>query len=176
MTTFTIDAENNITAHAGTAERSELAEGEQQFTSETELTKLAAAWPGTRLVEIWNSLPGVQEVRKFTSRPVAVRRIWKAIQTLDPGVAPQGAKGAKKKGGRGQKATAKKAAATGTKTEQIIALLKQPSGATLKALMAATAWQSHSIRGFISGQLVKKMGLRVKSFKRDGERVYAVRN
>jgi hypothetical protein len=40
----------------------------------------------------WNSLTGVQEVRKFTSRPVAVRRIWKAIQTLDPGVAPQGAK------------------------------------------------------------------------------------
>ena len=42
--------------------------------------------------------------------------------------------------------------------------------------MAATAWQSHSIRGFISGQLVKKMGLRVKSFKRDGERVYAIRH
>jgi hypothetical protein len=140
------------------------------------LTKLATAWPGTRLVEIWNSLPGVQEVRKFTSRPVAVRRIWKAIQTLDPGVAPPGAKGAKKKGGRGTKATAKKPAATGTKTEQIIALLKQPSGATVQALMAATAWQSHSIRGFISGQLVKKMGLRVKSFKRDGERVYAIRH
>jgi len=41
--------------------------------------------------------------------------------------------------------------------------------------MAATQWQAHSVRGFISGQLAKKMGLRVKSFQRDGERVYAIR-
>jgi hypothetical protein len=54
--------------------------------------------------------------------------------------------------------------------------LKQPSGATLKALMAATGWQSHSVRGFLSGHLGKKMGLKVKSFERDGERVYALRH
>ena len=61
-----------------------------------------------------------------------------------------------------------------TKTDRILALLTQPSGATLKAIMTATGWQSHSVRGFISGQLVKKMGLRVKSYRRDGERVYAI--
>jgi hypothetical protein len=69
----------------------------------------------------------------------------------------------------------KRAGSAKTKTEQIIALLKQPSGATLKALMAATGWQSHSVRGFLSGHLGKKMGLKVKSFERDGERVYALR-
>ena len=70
-------------------------------------------------------------------------------------------------------------AATGqprTKAAQILALLKRPAGATLKAIMVATGWQAHSVRGFISGHLVKKMKLRVKSFRRDGERVYAIKS
>lgn len=63
-----------------------------------------------------------------------------------------------------------------TKADQILALLKQPTGATLKAIMIATGWQAHSVRGFVSGHLIKKLGLRVKSFRRDGGRVYAVKN
>jgi hypothetical protein len=58
----------------------------------------------------------------------------------------------------------------------VIALLRQPTGATLKTVMRATGWQAHSVRGFISGQLGKKMGLRVRSFERDGERVYAIKS
>ena len=61
-----------------------------------------------------------------------------------------------------------------TKAATIIALLKEPSGGTLQAIMAATGWQPHSVRGFISAQLVKKRKLKVKSFKRDGERVYKI--
>lgn len=61
-----------------------------------------------------------------------------------------------------------------TKADQILALIKQPGGATLKAIMTATGWQAHSVRGFISGQLIKKMSLRVESLRRDGERVYAI--
>jgi Protein of unknown function (DUF3489) len=41
--------------------------------------------------------------------------------------------------------------------------------------MAATGWQAHSVRGFISGQLTKKLRLKVRSGKRDGERVYSIR-
>ena len=42
--------------------------------------------------------------------------------------------------------------------------------------MEVTGWQSHSVRGFISGSLVKKSGLKVDSFKReDGQRAYAIR-
>src|SRR5579863_442611 len=63
-----------------------------------------------------------------------------------------------------------------TKTDQILSLLKQPSGATLKQIMELTGWRAHSVRGFISGHVVKKIGLRVKSFRRDGERVYAVKS
>jgi hypothetical protein len=70
-------------------------------------------------------------------------------------------------------------AATGrtrTKTDQILALLRQPTGATLKSIMAATGWQAHSVRGFVSGHLVKKMGLQVKSCRRNGQRVYAIKS
>jgi hypothetical protein len=72
------------------------------------------------------------------------------------------------------KKTADSAGNRKTKSDQILALMKQPGGATLKAIMAATSWQAHSVRGFISGHLVKKMKHRVKSSRRDGERVYAV--
>jgi hypothetical protein len=42
----------------------------------------AANWPLARLVEIWNSLPGAEKVKKFKDRATAMERIWKAIQSL----------------------------------------------------------------------------------------------
>ena len=66
------------------------------------------------------------------------------------------------------------AARDGSKAAKIIDLLKRPNGATLAEIMKATDWQAHSVRGFISGSLGKKMGLAVVSAKRpDGERVYS---
>ena len=62
-----------------------------------------------------------------------------------------------------------------TKNAIVLALLRQPTGATLNELMKATGWQAHSVRGFLSGTLGKKMGLKVDSSKRpDGERSYSV--
>jgi len=79
-----------------------------------------------------------------------------------------------------QKATAKlikPVAGEGTKTSKILALLQRPKGATLGELQQVTAWQSHSVRGFLSGVLTGKMGLKVKSAKRaDGARVYSIRS
>jgi hypothetical protein len=66
------------------------------------------------------------------------------------------------------------AGAPATKADTIISLLREPGGATLKAIMASTGWQAHSVRGFISAQLVKKRTLKVKSFKRNGERVFRI--
>ena len=63
----------------------------------------------------------------------------------------------------------------GTKTAQVVALLQRKNGATLGEIMEATSWQAHSVRGFISGTLGKKMGLAVSSVKRDdGARVYSI--
>ena len=72
---------------------------------------------------------------------------------------------------------AKKAATPerGTKTAKILALLKRPSGASLDQLRKVTGWQAHSVRGFLSGTLKKKMGLRVASSKlKDGQRTYRI--
>jgi hypothetical protein len=63
-----------------------------------------------------------------------------------------------------------------TKTTKILALLRRPGGSSMKELQKATGWQAHSVRGFISGTLKKKMGLDVVSTKGDnnGERAYLV--
>src|SRR6267378_2720625 len=81
--TFTVDVENNISVLAS-SEKIPEQEGTEAFSSPHELGALAAKWPGARLVEIWNSLPGVEPVERFTSRQVAAARIWKAIQHLQP--------------------------------------------------------------------------------------------
>jgi hypothetical protein len=55
-------------------------------------------------------------------------------------------------------------------------MLRRPGGATAKELLKATSWQPHSLRGFISGTLSKKMGLTVASAKgQDGERTYSLK-
>ena len=68
---------------------------------------------------------------------------------------------------------AKKPARRGSKTARILDLLKRPGGITLKELVKATGWQAHSVRGFLSGTIGKKMGTPVASTKRaDDERSY----
>jgi hypothetical protein len=63
----------------------------------------------------------------------------------------------------------------GSKKAKIIALLKRPGGAALERLQKATGWQAHSVRGFLSGTLKKKMGLCSLSSKLpDGVRVYRI--
>jgi hypothetical protein len=74
--------------------------------------------------------------------------------------------------------SAKKAtgARDGSKTATILEMLKRPEGAIAKELLKATGWQPHSLRGFISGTLGKKMGLTVTSTRgEDGERSYSVK-
>lgn len=72
-------------------------------------------------------------------------------------------------------AASRKATREGSKTETILALMQQPGGATLAALMDATRWQAHSVRGFISAVVAKKMGLTVESSKAEGgERTYSI--
>ena len=170
MRTFTIDSDDNINVFSSAEEAGQTA-GVELFHSLDELMPLAERWPAIRLVEIWNSLPGVKPVKKFKDRKTAVARIWMAIQRLQPGGAPAKPKPYKAAKGRPGRHTGGK----NTKTARMLALLKQPSGASLKSLMKATGWQAHSVRGFLSGQLGKKLGLHVKSFQRNGERVYSVR-
>jgi ribosomal protein L7/L12 len=179
MTTFAIDTDNNITAFTAAAQ---VPEGQQHFATEKEFAKLSTDWPITRFVDVWNAFAGVvpfdslKPVKKFTDRKTAVGRIWKAIQALTPAPAPQAARVAPKEAKAAKDATNKDATPTareGSKKATVLELIRRADGASVKEIMAATDWQPHSVRGFISGSLGKKMGLNVESFKRaDGERAY----
>jgi hypothetical protein len=78
--------------------------------------------------------------------------------------------------GRTKREVAKpKVARDGSKTAKILDLLKRPGGATSKDVMKATGWLPHSVRGFLSGTVRKKLGLTVASTKgENGERTYSV--
>ena len=92
-------------------------------------------------------------------------------------VAPPKRKPVKKSGPAKKTASSRKAVVTtqGSKTAKILELLKRADGSTLKEIMKATGWQPHSVRGFLSGTLRKKLGIRVDSFKRDdAERAYRI--
>lgn len=60
------------------------------------------------------------------------------------------------------------------KIGQIVDLLRAESGATVEAMVAATGWQKHSVRGAMAGAIKKKLGLSVESEKRDGVRIYRI--
>jgi hypothetical protein len=101
-----------------------------------------------------------------TLRPPRPSRGRKASQAKKAPKSAKGAKPAKKESG----------AREGSKTAQILDLLKRPGGATSKELMKSTGWLPHSVRGFLSGTVGKKMGLAVTSNKgEDGERTYSVK-
>src|ERR1039458_2146812 len=77
MKHFTIDTENNVTVHA--SRKAARDTGAAVFATEEQLADLIGP-ENKRLVEIWNSLPGVKPVTKFANRKLATERIWKAIQ------------------------------------------------------------------------------------------------
>ena len=62
----------------------------------------------------------------------------------------------------------------GSKQDSVIAMLKSPAGATIDAMMKATGWQQHSVRGFLAGVVRKRLKLKLGSKKVDGERVYQI--
>jgi hypothetical protein len=95
-----------------------------------------------------------------------------------PDVAPTAAQ-ASKKATRSKKLPTSepqaKVARKSSKTEQAIAMMKRPGGATLKQLTDTLDWQAHTVRGFVAGTLTKKMGLTVASTKpAGGERTYSI--
>jgi hypothetical protein len=59
-----------------------------------------------------------------------------------------------------------------SKQDAVLVLLSRPQGATIEAMIEATGWQAHSVRGFLAGVVRKKLGLTLDSEKTDGERIY----
>jgi hypothetical protein len=197
MNTFTIDANNNITAFASVEQaRAAKIHNAEYFGSSQELAKLVDSWPRTRPGEIWNSFAGVapfttlKPVKKFTNRTVAVARIWAAVQVLLANVAKPAARVAPAKSKRNKDAPKSKrrhttpaaakdsvnVAREGSKKADVIDLMRRSQGATLTEIMELTGWQSHTVRGFVSGTLIKRLSLNVESFRsNEKERTYRVK-
>lgn len=115
-------------------------------------------------------VPTAEEPKATKKASVGARRAHVAPKKAKAGKkttpAKKVAKGAKKAaGGR-----------DGSKAATILDLIKRKEGATLKELMKATGWQPHSVRGFLSGTISKRLGLVLTSSKsEDGERTYSVK-
>ena len=175
MKSFSIDSKNRI--HVEDSPNVQSSKPGPHFGSEQQWARIADDFSVSRLVGIWNKLPGVTPVQRFTSRQTALSRIWTALQSLEPK----------------QKSTVRKpdvqvkvetrAEARGKRpvkehegrTRQVIELLEAEGGASLEQLVDATGWQKHSVRGFLSGTIRKKMGMEVISSKNaNGVRVYRI--
>jgi membrane protein involved in colicin uptake len=114
--------------------------------------------------------------RKAKGAPAKAKATKKATAAKAAPETKTVAKDAKAKGARKAKESGEpKAARTGSKSEEVIAMLKRKGGATMAEIMSHTGWQKHTTRGWVSGFLGKKMGIAVESFKSDnGERTYRI--
>jgi hypothetical protein len=110
---------------------------------------------GKRLLALWNALPGVEKRRKVGDRAALIEQLWSAIERLpdpEPRSDPQ----------------------RPTKQDVVIAMLRQPEGATVDEVASVTGWQRHTVRGVFSGNLKKKFGLTLASATEERGRVYRI--
>ena len=148
-------SDNQVTAY--TEQPGLMAEGTLVISAPDELE--GSGLSAQQLVAIWNALPGVDPIGKFKNRKTAVAQLWAAFEAL-PIAEP---------------ATGQRRVRADSKQAQVIALLRQPGGATLDMIAAATGWQRHTVRGAIAGALKKKLGLMIRAETGEhGARTYRI--
>jgi hypothetical protein len=76
----------------------------------------------------------------------------------------------------GAKGAPNNVAREGSKKAEVLGLMRRSKGATLVEIIKLTGWQAHTVRGFVSGTLIKKLGLKVESFRsEENERTYRIK-
>jgi hypothetical protein len=118
--------------------------------------------------------PATAETKATTKPRVGPRRAL--VATPKPKARKKATAAKKAPKGRAKAQAAKPGARSGSKSAKILEMLKRPGGASAKELLKATGWQPHSLRGFLSGTVGKKMGLSLTSAKgEDGGRIYSIK-
>jgi hypothetical protein len=125
-------------------------------------------------------LGGAEVVRRMASRKPHEDPMTRTKSKPKTAARPRSATTAKPASRRWAKAVAALTAAApkaraGTKHAEIIAMLQDRAGATIGAIMAATGWQQHSVRGFLAGVVRKKLGLNLVSAVGESGRVYRIK-
>lgn len=108
-------------------------------------------FPVARLLALHNELRGASPIKRAVNRPALLKRFWAAIEALPIG------------SGRAN-----------SKQARVIAMLNRPEGASRDALMKATGWKAHSVRGVLSGVIRKKLGLKLVVAKDKDQRIYRI--
>jgi hypothetical protein len=89
-------------------------------------------------------------------------------------VAAQKAAHEKHPGKAKTKARSRRGSRQGSKQARVLAMLGRAEGATIAAIMRATDWQQHSVRGFFAGVVRKRLKLKLRSKKLDGQLIYQI--
>ena len=144
--------------------------------------KVIASLLGKGLIErIEDDRAAVPDLVRITQAGLEVLGI-EPDEGAEPATQGPKAKPASKPAGKRKKAATRAASGNtapklrdGTKQATLIAMLRRPKGATIGQIAEATDWQSHTIRGALSGALKKKLGLNVTSEKpENGDRTYRI--
>ena len=130
-----------------------VSDGDIAVASKEELQ--AAPLSGKRLLALWNAVPGVEKRKKVGDREALLDQLWSAIEALpDPD----------------QQSATKRS----SKQDAVLAMLQRAEGATVDEVASAMGWQRHTVRGFFSGTLKKKLGMTLASAQEERGRAYRI--